>query len=546
MNGNISEAPAWLSALLVPPVAVVPEPVAKPAPEPMHREKPQGNIRKRAIGLLATKPSAIQGNNGSGALYDAAVGIVHGLEMPVEDAIDLLMSEYNPRCSPPWSEAEIRHKCKDAEKNTHDKPRGWLLNAKPEHDKRISHKDHTVSDDESTPDAMPGESRTLDPKRPYAAAQRYAHERQQAGNRLISHRGSLKSYRGTHYADISADGLRAQLYRFADGSKKPNGEPVHASQNLIGNIVDALRAVVHLDDGDMPRWIGDNDQEGRNFIAFHNGLLDVGQFIEEPKTEIQPHTSDWFSVNVLPFDYDGDAVCPNWEAFMTQVSGGDPTWIAGLAMMFGYLLSSDTSQQKCFLLQGAPRSGKGTIARILREMLGKHNVAAPSLASLAGEFGLAPLEGKSAAIIGDASSPKGADSTRATEIIKGVTGEDAITINKKHKDQQTLRLSVRFVILCNQLLDMPDASGALANRMILFPFRESFLGREDLTLEKRLLDELPGILQWSLRGLRALRANGKLIQPESGNQARADFARLSSPVRGFIDDRLVCERPPRL
>ena len=542
MNGHISDTPEWLKSLLEPVVT----PISKHVVVVAAREISHGDVIGRICKYLAKIPGAIQGQDGSGALYNAARIVAHDFDQPIEVAIDVLETEYNPRCSPPWSEAEIRHKVTDALTKPHDKPRGHLLNAPLDSGKRTSRNDDAASDDESTNDAMPGESRTLDTKNPYAAAQRFSHGLQQAGNRLIYHRGGFKSFRGTHYADTSIDGLRAQLYRYADGSKKPNGEPVHASQHLVSNIADALRAAVHLEDGDMPRWIGPGDHEDRNYIAFHNGLLDVGQFIEEPKTKIQPHTSDWFSVNVLPFDYDADAVCPNWEAFMAQVSAGDETWVAGLAMMFGYLLSSDTSQQKCFLLQGAPRSGKGTIARILREMLGKHNVAAPSLTSLAGEFGLAPMIGKTAAIIGDASSPKGTEATRATEILKGVAGEDAFTVNIKHKDQQTLRLSVRFVILCNQLLDMPDASGALANRMILFPFRESFLGREDLTLERRLLNELPGILQWSLRRLRALRANGKLVQPDSGNQARADFARLSSPVRGFIDDRLVCEPGARV
>src|SRR5262249_54856422 len=32
-----------------------------------------------------------------------------------------------PRCEPPWSERELRHKCHDADTLPFDKPRGWLL-----------------------------------------------------------------------------------------------------------------------------------------------------------------------------------------------------------------------------------------------------------------------------------------------------------------------------------------------------------------------------------------------------------------------------------
>ena len=527
---EIAEAPAWLAALIVPPV--------KSVPAAIPREKPQGDVVDRARKYVAAMPPAISGQGGHSACYAVAAVLVNGFDLAEETALDLL-AEYNARCVPSWSDYELQHKLHDALTKPHNKPRGWLLNAEPERGAPV---EATID-----PEVLPREPRILDPKNPYAAAQRFEHEQQQAGRKVVFHRGAWQAYRGNHYAEIPVDGVRAQLYRWADSSKKPNGEPVHASQTLVGNIADALKAAAHLGDGDMPRWIGANDRESRSIIAFKNGLLDVGQWIDQSNTYgLLSHTSDWFSANVLPFDFDGKAQCPAWEQFLGQVSGGDETWIDGLRMMFGYLLTNDTSEQKIFLLQGAPRSGKGTICRVLREMLGHHNVAAPSFTSLVGEFGLWPLVGKSAAILGDAHAPRGADASRIIELLKTISGEDAVDVNRKHRDQQTMRLSVRFVVVCNQLLDLPDPSGALSSRLILFPFRESFIGREDRTLESRLLAELPGILQWAMRGLRSLREHGRLIQPASGDQARADFARLSSPIRAFIDDRLVCEPGARV
>src|SRR5262245_30303787 len=43
--------------------------------------------------------------------------------------------------------------------------------------------------------------------------------------------------------------------------------------------------------------------------------------------------------------------------------------------MFGLMLTGDTRFQKVFMLIGPKRSGKGTIARVLTELLGKDNVA---------------------------------------------------------------------------------------------------------------------------------------------------------------------------
>jgi len=41
------------------------------------------------------------------------------------------MHYYNPRCLPPWSETELRHKCSEADTKPFDKPRGYLLAGNP-------------------------------------------------------------------------------------------------------------------------------------------------------------------------------------------------------------------------------------------------------------------------------------------------------------------------------------------------------------------------------------------------------------------------------
>ena len=55
-----------------------------------------------------------------------------------------------------------------------------------------------------------------------------------------------------------------------------------------------------------------------------------------------------------------------------------------------------------FLFVGPKRGGKGTIARVLTSMVGRHNVAGPTLASLGTNFGLQDLIGKPVAVISDA------------------------------------------------------------------------------------------------------------------------------------------------
>jgi len=144
--------------------------------------------------------------------------------------------------------------------------------------------------------------------------------------------------------------------------------------------------------------------------------------------------------------------------------GDDVESIATLQEIFGYALGADTSQQKAFLLVGPKRSGKGTIARVLTEMVGKENTVSPTLASLGTNFGLQPLIGKRVGIVSDARLSGRTDQAVVAERLLSITGEDGITIDRKYRDAWTGRLATRFLVLTNELPRLNDASGALASR----------------------------------------------------------------------------------
>src|SRR5258707_5803720 len=119
-----------------------------------------------------------------------------------------------------------------------------------------------------------------------------------------------------------------------------------------------------------------------------------------------------------------------------------------------------------FLMVGPKRSGKGTIARVLTSIAGLDSSVAPTLAGLGMNFGVAPLIGKRVAIISDARLGGRADQHAIAERILSITGEDAITVDRKFMPAWTGRMATRFVVLSNELPRLSDASGALAARLI--------------------------------------------------------------------------------
>lgn len=302
----------------------------------------------------------------------------------------------------------------------------------------------------------------------------------------------------------------------------------------ISDVAEALAAVTFMPETvDNPSWLPGVPAPfpASEAVVCANGILHVRS------QALHPLTPRLFSHVAVPFAYDADAPDPEkWLEFLGQLWPDDDASIATLREFFGYILSGRTDMHAILLFIGPPRSGRGTIARVLTALLGSPNVAGPTLASLGTQFGLQALIGKPLAIIADARLSPRADVGVVVERLLSISGEDMLTVDRKHKEMWTGKLPTRFVIVSNELPEFADASGAIASRFIVLTLQKSFLGEEDRALTEKLLAELPGILKWSLEGLASLTEKGKFTAPESSDDAVATLQDLASPIRAFIRD----------
>lgn len=367
---------------------------------------------------------------------------------------------------------------------------------------------------------------------------------------LIHLRGSFYAWNGTRWQEIDDATIRAELYTGFEPAKYPRPidgggkELVKFSPNRskIANLLEALEAVTKQPSTlTSPQWFPDAGIE-RNVpadkvIACRNGLLHV------TTRRLWPHMPEFFNTTCVPFDYDPDAPTPQrWLTFLKELWDDDQQSIDCLQDIFGYVISGDTSLQKMFLLVGPRRSGKGTIARILTELVGRDHVVGSTLASLGSNFGLAPLVDASVTFIGDARLPKKGDNSIITERMLAISGEDTLTVDRKYRPHWTGKLPARIFVLSNELPRLDDVSGALASRFIILTLTRSFYGRENRRLFDELREELPGILNWALDGLDRLDRADRFVQPESSAEQIRELEDLSSPVGAFIRD--CCQTGP--
>ena len=443
---------------------------------------------RRCLAYVQKCDDAISGQGGHNTTLRAACECYRfGLD---EDAAWRVMQWFNDHktAGQPWSEKELRHKLKSA---------FVKVEASDEFGARLS---------------------KLPPLFKYDEVARCFLE---ANSRMIYWRSVFYLYSGTCYRDLSIDELGARIARFitdvcwwtrparkvGDGIYEDGAVP-HPDYNdlmvmlekVVPRVHDIREITLQLkcdflpDSVEAPCWIdGATGPDAEGILACRNGLLEVAS------GKLHPHSERFFSTNAVDFDYAPSAPAPGaWLEFLHELFGDDVEAAETLQELFGYCLLPDTRQHKIGLIVGPKRSGKGTIARVLTGLLGSENVCGPTLGSLGTNFGLWPLLHKRLAIISDARLSGRTDQAVVVERLLSVSGEDSITVDRKHLQPWTGKLPTRFLILTNELPKLTDSSGALAGRFIILSLTKSWYGREDHDLTERLLEELPGILNWSI------------------------------------------------
>jgi putative DNA primase/helicase len=378
--------------------------------------------------------------------------------------------------------------------------------------------------------------------------------------------GNCLGWDGGAYRAIPDDDVRARIHpiikgefdrlnveeivqweRDRDGDQRVKKGPPKAlkvTRNLVADTVLALAGYTRLAPRTpQPSWLdGPDPFPADDVLPARNALIHLPGFVAGDPGSVIPPTPRFFCPYSLDYDFDPAAPRPaRWLAFLESLWPDDPELSGTLQEWFGHLLTPDTSHQKILMMIGPKRSGRGTIARVIRGLIGAENVANPTLSGLATNFGIAPLIGKPAAVITDARMSGRTDVAQVVERLLAISGEDAQTIDRKHLAAVTVKLPTRFAIISNELPKLTDASGALPSRLIVLPMTRTFYGKEDRGLTAALLAELPGILLWAIEGWRRLRERGWFIQPAAGKALVEAMEDLASPTGAFLKDRCRVE-----
>ena len=348
-------------------------------------------------------------------------------------------------------------------------------------------------------------------------------------------RGGWWLWRTSCWIEAEDRAVRSLLYRFTEKAVYFTGDGLSLSlwaptRRKIGDLLEALAAICILPaDHDQPSWL--DDRSTGVVVSLVNGLLDV------EGRRLLPHTPQFFNQTSVPFAYQPDAPAPaRWLQFLDDLWPNEPDAPRLLAEWFGYVISGRLDLQKIFLNVGPTRGGKGVIARILAELVGRPtSPVPPSIASAASSASRRSSASRSPSSPTHAS--RGRDSSTVIERLLSISGEDTLTVNRKYRDQWTGKLPCRLHVISNELPKLGDASTAIVGQILLLLTTRSWLGKEDHELERELHKELTGILNWSLAGLSRLANGNRFTRPPSAEEAIIAMRDLASPVAAFVRER---------
>ena len=270
--------------------------------------------------------------------------------------------------------------------------------------------------------------------------------------------------------------------------------------------------------------------------------------------EFREHRAEDFLSLTSGVFYDANARCPRWERFMEEImrsadEAAAMEKVKYLQKAFGYALTGNTRYECLFILYGATtRNGKGTAMETFLRLMGDYGKTArpETIGARFQQNGNAPSEDvarlNGARFVNISEPDK--KLTLSAALVKSLTGNDTITARYLHENSFEYRPQFKMFINTNYLPQITDLTLFSSGRIKTIPFERHFEEWEpDRKLKEQFArpENLSGILNWCIEGLRLLEAEG-FAEPQAVRAATAEYEHESDKIALFMEECLQEEK----
>lgn len=297
-------------------------------------------------------------------------------------------------------------------------------------------------------------------------------------------------------------------------------------------------------------------QDSRDVYFFTNESLDINDYILNVQNGtldlsgdipiFTEHSSDMLLSKICNVNYEPTAICKEWNKFLNEIMQGDKEKIEYLQKIAGLSLTGNTAEETCFILYGSTtRNGKSSFCETLIYMLGDYALTMkPETLAVKQNIDSRQASGDVARLAGcrfcNASEPP-KRMLFDTALLKSLLGRDSITARHLHQREFSFIPKFKLVINTNYLPTIIDDTVFSSGRINVISFDRHFEPHEqDKNLKNKLRypEELSGILNWCIEGLKLYRENG-LIPPKAVQNTTDTYRNDSDKIGNFINECLT-------
>ncbi|MEO6732311.1 MAG: phage/plasmid primase, P4 family [Ferruginibacter sp.] len=235
----------------------------------------------------------------------------------------------------------------------------------------------------------------------------------------------------------------------------------------------------------------------------------------------------------LPFALNDQAECPKFSAFLDQVlQDKDSQDILSEYIAYVFLKQKRLKLEKCLILYGKGANGKSVFFDIINALLGPENVSSFSLQSLTNESGY------HRACLGNKLlnyAPEISDHMNSSFFKQLVSGEP-VEARLPYGNPFILEDYAKFIFNANELPRDVEQNEAFFRRFIILKFEVTIAEaqRDPKLAQKIIAEELPGVFNWVLRGLKRLLHQERFSISNVANEALNEYKASSDSVKQFL------------
>lgn len=283
----------------------------------------------------------------------------------------------------------------------------------------------------------------------------------------------------------------------------------------------------------------DNFDTQLHYLGLQDGAFNLSTLEQEP------YTPEMRITKFCAFSYDPMATCPVWEKFLSEILP-DPEDRAYVRRAMAYTLLGTPDQKRLFILHGKTNTGKTTLLKTLEAMLGDYARKLNSRAIYQKATGdqswdINDAKGKRLVYVSEPDK----HNTLDAGTVKDFSGNGSMNSRAMYQGNDSWHPEGVLWIDANNLPSISDEEKDIWPRIkvIFFPVQFSDAPGTpenrliDRTLDKRLLEEIPGIFNWLVEELRQYEQDAvKFIEPPNVVKASRKYQTSQDTTIEFLTD----------